>query len=113
MPSSPLVLLPASGSVGEENLVMVSSASGLQNAATGDDDRIFNYLEKMYPQFISPSVDSSSTVNDYYYRYYSDTVSYIATAGGVLYYYAPQSSADIIPLGNVTDWVTIASQAGY
>ena len=106
----PLTSIPASGTIQQENLVMVTSASALAS----DSDRLFNYLEKTYPQYLAPATGKgSATASGYYYRYYSGTNTYIATSGGTLYYYGPLFPGVITPLGTVSDWFSTAARAGF
>ncbi len=76
-------------------------------------DRIFNYLENTYPTFIAPAGTASQTGHGYYFRYFSKTNSYIATRGGMLYYYAPDQNPNIVLLGPEESFLSQASQAGY
>lgn len=76
-------------------------------------DRIFNYAENIYPTLFAPAGTASQTGYGYYYRYYSQTNSYIATSGGMLYYYAPNQNPNIVLIGPEESFLSQASQAGY
>ncbi len=78
-----------------------------------DSDRLFAYLEAAYPGYLSPAGSASSTFSGYYYRYYSATNAYIATANGTVYYLGPASQNQIISLGSLSDWLAEATAAGY
>jgi hypothetical protein len=78
-----------------------------------DSDRIFNYLESIYPQYIAPAKAASVTDAGYYYRYYSTTKSYVATANGKLYYLGPASGNAVLELGTVADTLGTISKAGF
>ncbi len=85
-----------------------------------DSDRIFNYLEATYPQYLSPAKAASATTPMYvytppvyYYRYYSGTNAYIATSNGMVYYLGPASGNLILPLGMQADFLGAAVKSGF
>lgn len=84
-----------------------------QAQTTSDSDRVFAYLEAVYPQYLSPSGSVSSIFSSYYYRYYSVTQAYIATANGTVYYLGPASQNTIISLGTLNEWLTTAASSGF
>jgi hypothetical protein len=121
----PLAAPIAGTTLQQANLVTISSvtiSSALSNRANSDasdSDRIFAYLEEAYPEYLSPAnslspADSvSSTVDGYYYRYYSASNAYIATSNGVVYYLGAASQNQILPLGGLSGWLAAAIAAGY
>lgn len=110
----PLTSVPASGQVGQSQLVMVSAAAALPGAgAASDSERLFNYLEAAFPQYLAPASQSTATAIGYTYRYYPATGAYIGTANGTLYYLGPASGNAIIALGSLADWLAVSAQAGY
>jgi len=108
----PIRSLPASGPLQGEHLVLVKSARQLP-APASDADRVFNYLEAAYPQYLSPAGASSTTGFGYYYRYYPGTDAYVGTANGVIYYLVPAIDYNISALGALADWLIVAAEAGY
>lgn len=97
-----------------DNLVMVDSAVVLPDPATlSDSDRIFNYLEAAYPQYVAPANAVSTTIEGYYVRYYARTNAYVGTANGNVYYLVPAISNEIQLLGSMADWLGVAAGAGY
>ncbi|MGE5336424.1 MAG: peptidylprolyl isomerase, partial [Gemmatimonadota bacterium] len=108
----PIVSFPSTGVLQGENLVIVKSVTELPSPAT-DSDRIFNYLEAAYPQFLSPATATSASGFGYYYRYYPGTNAYVGSANGNLYYLVPAINNNINTLGTVADWLGVAVQAGY
>ena len=84
-----------------------------QVQTTSDSDRVFAYLEEVYPQYLSPSGSVSSIFSSYYYRYYPVTQAYIATANGTVYYLGPASQNTIVALGALKDWLTTAASSGF
>jgi cyclophilin family peptidyl-prolyl cis-trans isomerase len=110
----PLTSAPVSGQVGQSQLVMVSAATVLPGAgAAGDSDRLFNYLEAAFPQFLAPASQPTAAASGYTFRYYPATSAYIATANGTLYYLGPATGNAIIALGSLAGWLAVAAQAGY
>jgi hypothetical protein len=78
-----------------------------------DDDRVFNYLEATYPQYVAPSGFRSAVGSGYYYRYYASTQSYVGTMNGNVYYLVPAINNQINLLGSLSDWLAQAAAAGY
>ena len=76
-------------------------------------DRIFNYAESTYPSLFTPAGSASQTLSGYYYRYYPQTNSYLATSGGKLYYYAPAQSPNILEVGAEAPFLSLAGQVGF
>jgi len=112
---------PVSGSsILTSNLVMISSlTSNSLNATASTSDRLFSYLEATYPSHISPAKPlapngSGSLISDsYYYRYYAETNSYVATMDGNVYYLGSASNNQIMLLGTLASWLNLAIAAGY
>lgn len=110
----PVTSVPASGQLGQSELVMVTATTVLPGAATASDSvRLFNYLEAAFPQNLAPASQPTATASGYIYRYYPATNAYIGTRDGSLYYLGPASVDAIITLGSVADWLAVAAQAGY
>lgn len=80
-------------------------------ATTADSDRLFNWAETAYAQYLSPSLAASGTFEGYYYRYYAGTKSYVGTRDGVVYFMAP--GGGIQNLGSLKDYATQVHTAGY
>lgn len=109
----PIVGLPAAGStLKPENLAMVSSVFVLP-ADAQSSDRVFDYLETTYPQYLAPAGAVSTTMAGYYFRYYAGTRSYIGTANGMVYYLVPAIGDAVAPLGTLADWLGIAANASF
>ncbi|MFZ5774707.1 MAG: peptidylprolyl isomerase [Thermodesulfobacteriota bacterium] len=108
----PLSETPSDGVVRRENLVVVETVTVLSEASASD--RLFNYLEAAYPQYLSPSPSSqSATAAGYYYRHYPAASSFLATSSGSLYYLGPLSGDTVVGLGTLDDWLASAAGAGY
>lgn len=97
-----------------ENFVMIDKAAELPaRESQTESDRVFNYIEALYPQYAAPASPSSATFDGYYYRYYAATNAYLGSKNGQLYYLVPALSPDIQPLGSLTEWLAAAQTAGY
>lgn len=97
-----------------ENFVMIDKAAELPaRESQTESDRVFNYIEALYPQYAAPASPSSATFDGYYYRYYAATNAYLGSKNGQLYYLVPALSPDIQPLGSLTEWLAAAKAAGY
>ena len=97
-------LLDANAAVGA---ALAGTAAGVQA------DRVFNYLQFIYPQYASPSHGESVAGSGYYYRYYASTKSYVGLQDGRIYYLVPAINDQINLLGNLSDWLAIAAAAGF
>jgi len=110
---------PTACSVKIANLVTIAASSNQATISASDSDRVFAYLEAIFPQYISPantiSPTQSVSANEgiYYYRYYSSTQSYVATANGTVYYLGSASQNQILSLGSLSSWLATAVAAGY
>lgn len=116
----PLATPVINKSISTSNLVMVSSiTANSSNATASTSDRIFSYLEATYPSYISPgnpltpNGTGSSILASYYYRYYANTNSYVATMDGNVYYLGSASNNQIMLLGTLASWLNLAIAAGY
>ena len=76
-------------------------------------DRVFNYLEATYPQYLAPKGASSTIAGGVYFRYYASTNFYLGSLNGNLYYFAPAINDQVNLLGSLSDWLAIAAAAGF
>ena len=73
----------------------------------GNVDCLFNWAESTYPQLLAPPA-VSATAEPYYYRYYSQTDSYVGTSSldnHVYYLVGPISGNDPLDLGPLSTWL--------
>ncbi len=75
-------------------------------AYSNDDDCLFNWAEKNYPQFLSPAGAVSQILSPYYYRYYSGTHAYLGVTYDTVYYLT--SNGALANLGGKSGWLTQA-----
>lgn len=80
-------------------------------ATTAESNRTFNWAEAAYPQYLSPGGSTSGTQLGYYYRYYSNTQSYLGTRDGAVYYMGPDGV--IQNMGSLGSYLPQARNAGY
>ena len=114
--SLPLAKPLTGNSIQTQNLVLVNTVSSLiRPSALSDSDRVFAYLESVYPQFVSPAsaINAvSGSAQGYYYRFYPATNAYVGTANGILYYLGPASGSQILAMGTLASWLATAAAAG-
>jgi hypothetical protein len=91
--------------------LLLASASWCQAAPqTSPSDCLFNWAERNYPNLFAPAGAMSSTLAQYYYRYYSQTNAYVATssADNHVYYLGPLSNNSILDAGALSGWLSTA-----
>lgn len=75
-------------------------------ADTAVSNRTFNWAEEAYPEFVSPGPAVSGNYQDYYYRYYPATNSYLGSYAGTVYYMGPNGLVyDVGTLDYYSKWV--------
>lgn len=82
-------------------------------SAISDADRVFNYLESRYPEYVAPAGAESAVRSGYYFRYYASTKAYVGMLNGNVYYLVPAINGQINLLGTLKDWLASAAAAGY
>lgn len=108
------VINQTSTSVKRENLVLATSVTILPGAAAASDaDRVFNYLEGRYPQYVPLAGMTTGTALGYSYRYYPATNSYVGIQDGRVDYLVPAIDGNIHTLGSLADWLALAAGEGY
>lgn len=109
----PVISVPDSGRLGQENLVMVMRATVIPTHA--ELDRLFNYLESQYAAYLAPTRPASTADYGYYFRHYTDTQAYAGVTDDslMLHYLGPASNNVLLNLGAVQGWLNSAVQAGY
>jgi hypothetical protein len=95
---------PRSGTAG--------AAVGAIVGAEAVPDRVFNVAERLYPQWFSAG-GISQWLQGYYLRYSAATQTYIGSAGGRLYVLGPAFGPQLLDLGPLGPWLTVAAEAGY
>ncbi len=69
-------------------------------------DCLFNAVEKLYPQLFSPAMTATQVGNPYYFRYYSQTNSYIAISSADNHLYSFLSGGVLRDMGASSAWFT-------
>ena len=80
-------------------------------SANADSNRVFNWAEQAYVQYLAPAVQPSAVYQGYYYRHYPGTNSYVGTKDGNVYYLA--AGGQIVEVGPLADFTGPAFAAGY
>jgi peptidyl-prolyl cis-trans isomerase A (cyclophilin A) len=93
------------------NFVLITDARTL--ATQTPSDRIFNYLEAAYPQYLAPANGAPGEAQGYVFRYYNASNAYVGTKDNQVWYLVPAISPDVRSLGTMGDWLTTAAGAGY
>ena len=100
---------------GSEDRLGAPRATGT-NAALGAiastnpaSDRIFNFAERYFPSLF-PGHSVSGTIQDYYYRYYPSTNTYLASQGGQL---LALLNGQLVNLGALEPVLGMATGAGF
>ncbi|MGZ8190668.1 MAG: peptidylprolyl isomerase [Methylococcaceae bacterium] len=115
LPYSPPV---TNNTLQKSNMVIINTVSVGAPASTTASNRVFSYLESLYPSRFSPANSLvpasgvSKTGSGYYYRYYSKTKRYVATANGKVYWGSALGNT-LTPIGTLTDWLAKAAKLGY
>ena len=76
-----------------------------------DANRVLNWAEQSFTPFLSPVGSASLDLEGYHYRFYPSSNSYIAERDGVVYYLPAGGS--VVPLGNVVQFLPLATNAGF
>lgn len=84
--------------------------TAVATSASAQADCVFSWAETAYPSHFSPAGAASANALDYYYRYYSGTGSFLASASrdNSLYYFGPLSQNTLLSLGAMSQWLVIS-----
>lgn len=113
----PFTELPVTGwqsgtPIQRHNVVRITAVTEFP-AQQSASDRIFNYLEAMYPQYTVPSQGSPGEALGYVFRHYGGSGVYVGTKDGKVWYLTPAQAGTPGELGSVADWLAAAQAAGY
>lgn len=101
-----------STSVQRNNMVLITQATEFPAAQT-TEERIFNYLEAAYPQYLSPSRGEAGQALGYTFRYYGGSNAYVGMKDAKVWYLVPAIDGETHQLGSIADWFDTAQAAGY
>ncbi|HNU10291.1 MAG TPA: peptidylprolyl isomerase [Rubrivivax sp.] len=116
---SPYNELPVTGwkpltPIERNNLVSIRRAEIVPpRAQLSDAERVFDYLEAAFPQYIDSSSSVRGEADGYSYRYYSGSNAYVGLKDDKLWYLVPAIDSNINLLGTLAEWLAIAQAAGY
>lgn len=85
---------------------------GSHKRAINAPDRLFDYLEAAYPQYL-PASSPSQLIGLYYGRFYPANSSYVGVYNGKLFFLGPASGQKPLDFGNMTDWLEVAARYGW
>ncbi len=85
--------------------LLTSSVSLAENFLT-NSNKLFDFAEKSYPQFFTPSGVKTISLNGYLARHYPDTDIYIGTKGFDIYVYG-NVFGGLLKVGLISDFVTL------
>lgn len=114
----PLATPVVNNTVQKSNLLMIKKVSVAAPARTKSADRVFSYLESMYPEKLSPAYSlapgngASKTSSVYYYRYYSKTKQYVAISDGNVYW-GTELDNTLSKIASLDNLFAKASKQGY
>ena len=109
----PLLSAAENGQILISQLVSISSVKVLPTVSAEPVDRLFNYLEQSFPEFIAPAGSTTGLIEGYSYRYYPGTNAYVGSRDGRVYYLGSASNNEIRDIGAFADWYDEAVTAGY
>ena len=102
------------GALSVANVVRTNAVAVLPGVGVASDsDRLFNYLEARYPQYLALAGAATGTGLGYYYRYYPATGAYVGTQAGNVSYLVPAIDGNIHVLGSLAEWLLLAAAEGY
>ncbi|MBC5765221.1 peptidylprolyl isomerase [Ramlibacter albus] len=93
------------------NAVRVTEVTELSSATSSD--RIFNYLEAAFPQFLAPQKATTGQALGYVFRYYAGTNAYVATKDGQVWVLLLSITPNLVNVGSIDTWLGVAQTAGY
>lgn len=87
----------------DESYAPKPAHTALLAALRADSDKCLDWAGTAYPGYIRPARPPSAFVENYYYRYYPETMNYAAVANGRVYYWDPAlmaAPAEVMSLGS-------------
>ena len=93
------------------NLTLIGQGrNATTTTSTAKMDCLFNWAEVNYASLFAPSGATSVSSGYYYFRYYSQTNSYVgvSSTNGHLYYIGSQSGDSLLDVGAASTWYTQA-----
>ena len=109
MTDLPMANYTAGSNLTRDNVVRINSFTEFAaKSGVTDSERIFGYLEKLYPQYLPPENKVTGNGNGYIYRFFPNTGAYIGTKDNQVWYLVPSLGEDIKLLGTMTDYLAKA-----
>ena len=113
----PFTELPVTGwqsgtPIQRHHIVRITAVTEFPAQQTASE-RIFNYLEAVYPQYTVPSKGTAGEALGYVFRHYGGSDVYVGTKDDKVWYLAPALRGSPGELGTIADWLAAAQAAGY
>jgi|GEM_PF-3306806 len=89
-------------------LLLISGTS--QAATLSLSNKLFNWAETEYPALLSPTGQTTQQYQEYLFRYYSNSNSYVATKDDGVYLYQPSVSPDIRYVGLISSFIDTSEE---
>ncbi len=87
-------------------IALVTLTPILAFAADSSSDNLFEFAEKNYSQYFSPSAANTITIDNYLARYYSNTDIYLGMRGSDVYVYG-NVFGGLVNVGKINDFITV------
>lgn len=102
-------------SVAAANLLQVSSAKVLSaRHVVASTERVFDYIEAVFPQYVSPASPQTQQGAGFVYRHYPKTQSYLGVINDEVFAVVPAAGvATPVSVGPVATWLELAQTHGY
>ncbi len=81
--------------------------------ALANEDRVFNWAERQYPDNFLPKNAATGSALGYTYRYYGATDEYLGVKDGKVWYWKPGAMPGPVEAGGLQPFVDTARQAGF
>ena len=78
-----------------------------------DEERLFNWAERAYPDNFLPKNPATATAEGYLYRYYPASGEYVGVKDARVWYWKPAAMAAPLDVGALDEWVGVAKRAGF
>lgn len=110
----PLASFPAGTKLTRDNLVLVTGITVVPpKSGVTDSERIFNYLESVYPQYLPAEGKQDGISGGYTFRFFPGSNAYLGTKENQVWYRSPALGDTITSLGSVTDWLFAAADHDF
>ncbi len=89
---------------GSESWVYEGLRTGGGDQTSSNIETLFNWAEVTYPDIFSPK-SVTKQIQDYAYRFYSNSQIYLAVKENRVYYLGPLSQNELLDIGTLQEWI--------